>query len=439
MKLRDAALATLPEEVGERIVGLVEEMYESIVDGELSAAEAEERVAQLSREVGQQVLSAGFFHRYGKQTGSRRSCRCGGQQRFEGYRERWVITLVGPVRYRRGYYRCQQCGASYYAGDEQLGLEGSLSLPAQEAVSLACCELPFERAVALLERISAVQISTAQARKLSEAHGQRLEVELIRQREGLFAGKLEYLLQEWIDRLYISLDGTQAPFVDDWHEAKLGAVYEGKPDEEGNDRPGETTYQVGVREPPDAFGRRLYQEAARRGVEQAAETVAIGDGAPWIWNLVEEHFPDAVQILDFYHAVERLYEVGRALYGDGSTQAQQWAEANKERLWRGEVRAMMQSLRGLRPSTEQGQEAVRLAIGYFATNLERMRYPQYRANGYHIGSGVVEAGCKNVVGARCKRSGMRWTKQGAQAILALRCLLLNGRWNEYWRPLKTAA
>lgn len=99
----------------------------------------------------------------------------------------------------------------------------------------------------------------------------------------------------------------------------------------------------------------------------------------------------------------------------------------------------MRSVRGLRPSTEEGKEAVRLAVGCFSTNRQRMRYREYRARGLHIGSGVIEAACKSVVGARCKRSGMRWTKEGAQYILALRCLLLNDQWDEYWQPMKAAA
>jgi len=439
MKLLDAAPATLPEEVYERVVELAKEMYESVVGDTLSAAEAEERVVELSREVGQEVLSTGLSERYGKQTGRWRSCDCGGRQRFEGYRERWVMSVVGAVRYRRAYYRCGECGASYYAGEAESGLEGSFSLPAQEAVSLVCCELPFERGCELLSRLTGLEISMSHARRLSEAHGGLVEEALKQEREALFAGELEYLAEERPERLYVTLDGTQAPFVDDWHEAKVGSVYDVEADDAGRDRPRKTSYVSGARESPEAFGRRLYQEVARRGVKEGGEQIAIGDGAPWIWNLVDEHFAEALQILDFYHAAQRLYEVGRAVHGDGTKRAREWAEANRQRLWVGQVAGLLRSLRGLRPKTEEGSEAVRLAIGYFTTNRQRMDYPSYRARGYHIGSGVVEAACKTVVAVRCKRSGMRWTKAGAQAILALRCLLLNGRWDEYWQPLKSAA
>jgi len=135
----------------------------------------------------------------------------------------------------------------------------------------------------------------------------------------------------------------------------------------------------------------------------------------------------------------RLHTVGRAVYGEGTKAARQWAERNVGRLSAGDWKALLCSLKALRPRTAEGRDAVRLAIGYFATNRQRMDYPAYRARGLHIGSGVVEAACKCVVATRCKRTGMRWSQPGAQAILTLRTLLLNERWDEYWQPLKAAA
>jgi len=240
-------------------------------------------------------------------------------------------------------------------------------------------------------------------------------------------------------RLYVTMDGLKMQFTDDWHETKIGAVYEARPGKDGIDEPFATTYVCGAWEGPEEFGKRLYQEAARRGVERAAEVVALGDGAPWIWNLASEHFAGAVQILDWYHAVERLHVVGRAVYGEGTAKARKFAEANKGRLWEGRVNSVLRSLRALRPPTGEGREAVRQAIGYFGTNRGRMDYPSYRARGYQVGSGVVEAACKTVAKARCKRSGMRWSKAGAQSVLNLRCLRLSGRWDAHWKPLKAAA
>jgi hypothetical protein len=258
-------------------------------------------------------------------------------------------------------------------------------------------------------------------------------------RDALFEGRLTHLPEDRPPRLYVTLDGTQTLLRDGWHETRIGAVYPGEADEAGQDEAGRTTYVTGVQEGVEAFGKRLYQEAQRRGANHAEEVVVVGDGAPWIWNLAAEHFPERVEILDFYHAAERLHRVGTMVYGEDTKHAQHFAHANRERLLAGQIEGVLRSLRALRPRRAEAQEAVRRAIGYFRDNRSRMRYHLFRSRGYHIGSGVVEAGCKHVVGSRCKRSGMRWTQTGAQHILALRCLLLNDRWDDYWRPLKSAA
>jgi len=395
MKLHDAATLDLPELVEELVSRTAAQMYEAISGDEMTVAEAEERVVELCRALGRELLSVGLSERYGRQQGPRRPCACGAHQRFEGYRTRTIMTLLGPIEYERAYYRCPVCRTSRYLGEDTIGVdEYGCSLPAQEAMALVGCELPFRCARDLLMRLTGLDVSTSVVRRVTEEHGARVERAAVREREALFAGELELLPEGAPQRLYVTLDGLQMPFVGDWHETKIGAVYEARVGE---------------------------------------------DGAVWIWHLVAEHFPGAVQILDFFHAAERLHEVGRAVYGEGASPARQWAEANKERLWQGRVDSVLRSLRAVRAPTAEGREAVRLAVGYFETNRQRMDYPSYRARGYHVGSGVVEAACKTVAAARCKRSGMRWTKHGAQAVLNLRCLQLNARWDQYWKPLKTAA
>lgn len=440
MKLHDAATLDLPEWLHELVARTVAQMYEAVLGGEITPAQAEEQLLELVRELGREVLSVGLSERYGRHQGTHRPCDCGANQRFMGYRTRTMMTLLGPLRYERAYYRCSACKTGHHIGDDAIGLdEHSCSLPAQEAISLVGCELPFEGARNLLTRLTGLDVSNSHVRRVAEEHGARLEQEALAERQALFAGELKLLPEGAPNRLYVVLDGLKMLFVDDWHETKIGSVYETKAGKDGIDEPVAVTHVCGAWEGPEQFGERLYQEAARRGVERAGELVVIADGAPWIWNLVAEHFPGAVQILDFFHAAERLYEVGRAVYGEGTAQAREWAEANKERLWQGRVDGVLRSLRAVRPPPGDGREAVRLARGYFAANRRRMDYPSYRARGYHVGSGVVEAACKTVAAARCKRSGMRWTKDGAQSVLSLRCQLLNARWDQYWKPLKAAA
>jgi len=464
MSIPHANRTDLPSDLKQRMLDLAQQMWQAIMADDCSPAQAEEQVVELSRTVGREVLSEGLSERYGKQQGRYRPCSCGQQQRFEGYRARQVMTMLGAVTYRRAYYRCASCKATHYAGEEALGLNGSsfslpaqeaialvsselpfqrngssFSLPAQEAIALVSSELPFQRTRVLLGRLNGIAVSISHAENVSRVHGERIQEALSRERDQLFEGHLSYLPSEREHRLYVTLDATKTRFRDDWHESRVGAVYSVKPGRDRLDEPDRTTYvAMTAAAGLENFGRALYQEAARRGVDHAAQVVVVADGAPWIWNLAAEHFPEAVQILDFYHASERVHTVARAVYGDGTAQAREWADRNVKRLSSGDWKGLLCSLKALRPKTAEGQKTVRLAIGYFETNRRRMDYPTYRAQGMHIGSGVVEAACKCVVGTRCKRSGMRWTRVGLDAVLANRCLLLNDRWDEYWRPLKAA-
>lgn len=440
MDIRPHDERDLPGELEKQVLNLAQQMWQAIMADGCSPAQAEERVVELSRTVGREVLSEGLSERYGKQQGRYRACPCGEQQRFEGYRARQVMTMLGAVTYRRAYYRCASCKATHYAGEEALGLEGSsFSLPAQEAIALVSSELPFQRTRVLLGRLNGIAVSISHAENVSRVHGERIQEALSREREQLFEGDLSYLPSEREHRLYVTLDATKTRFRDDWHETRVGAVYNVKPGRDRLDEPDRTTYvAMTAAAGLEDFGRSLYQEAARRGVDHAAQVVVVADGAPWIWNLAAEHFPEAVQILDFYHASERVHTVARAVYGEGTAQARDWADRSVKRLSSGDWKGLWCSLKALRPKSAEARKAVQLAIGYFETNRCRMDYPTYRAQGMHIGSGVVEAACKCVVGTRCKRSGMRWTRDGLDAVLTNRCLLLNERWEEYWRPIKAA-
>jgi hypothetical protein len=153
----------------------------------------------------------------------------------------------------------------------------------------------------------------------------------------------------------------------------------------------------------------------------------LGDGASWIWRSFGNHYPDAVQILDFFHASEHLNEVARAWYGEGTERATRWVKAREHDLLSDRVETVIRSIRSWRPAEEDAIQIRRTNLGYFTTNKERMRYARFKARGYHIGSGVVESACKTVVGQRLKQSGMHWSEIGAEAILHLRSLLLSQR------------
>ena len=181
---------------------------------------------------------------------------------------------------------------------------------------------------------------------------------------------------------------------------------------------------------PSALAQRVYREAQRRGFDTAARRVVLGDGAAWIWHLSSEHFPGAIEIVDIYHAKQNLCDVAKAIkaiYGAGTELADAWGKDRHAELDAGRLRALVAALRTHAKTKPEARKCIHYVFG----NRHRMRYPQFRARGLCVAPAVVEAGCKQI-GARLKRAGMRWTVAGANAIIALRCCLLSGRFEDFW-------
>jgi hypothetical protein len=183
-----------------------------------------------------------------------------------------------------------------------------------------------------------------------------------------------------------------------------------------------------------AFAQRVEREAHRRGFDRATRQVILGDGAPWIWNLAGEAFPAALQIVDRFHVKEHLSGVAKLLYGAPSDLGDAWAKARHAELDAGHLAQIAAALaaehRTRRDSAKR--EAVRKCLGYLWTNRRRMRYPMFRTQGLCTSTAVVKAGCKVAIGTRLKRAGMHWSVRGANAIIALRCCKLSGRFEDYW-------
>src|SRR6266699_89896 len=183
------------------------------------------------------------------------------------------------------------------------------------------------------------------------------------------------------------------------------------------------------------FDQLLYGLARQSGLEQAKQIVVLGDGAPWIWKLASQHFPGAVQIVDLYHAQEHVWQVARAIYGPQTEAAEVWAKDACDLLVHGnieELAATIAALPPIAPSPGESRSVPEKAVDYFTTNAERMRDPVFRAQGMHVGSGIAEAACKTVVATRLKRSGMRWTPAGLDALLPLRTSVLNRTYDDFW-------
>jgi hypothetical protein len=254
--------------------------------------------------------------------------------------------------------------------------------------------------------------------------------------------------------MYLGMDGTGVPMRPSelkgragkqpdgsakTREVKLVTVWTAESrDEEGNPvrDAGSVTYSAAIESAAtrdtdkemSAFAQRAEREGRRRGFDQAQRRAILGDGALWIWNLADEQFPGAIQIVDLYHAKGNLSAVAKAIYGAGSELATQWAKQRHDELDEGNLNAVIEALRIHVDANDEASKS----LEYFTRNENRMRYPAFRAQGLCVSSGVLEAGCKVAIGTRLKRAGMHWTVAGANAIIALRCCKLSGRFEDFW-------
>jgi len=367
-------------------------------------------------------------------------CRCGERGRYKGEQERQQETLVGPFRYRRGYWYCHRCGKGWYPLDEALGVdEGQFSSKLELAMSLLGVDLAYRSAAQALDTLVGVQVSASSVERVVkrrgttlDAHYRAVEARLLSGEDGVVSAALAESGEKrpWV----VELDAANALFRDGWHEVKVGVVcVADNLEASSGERP---SYVARVRD-MDGAGKRLYAEAVGKGIRPERDTVVcLADGAPVNWSQFELHFPHRVEVLDYYHAVEHLWVAGKAGLGEDSDKTQTWVEEQSTLLWQGEVPALLTALETLAQRT--GSEAVAREARYFRTNQERIKYNHYRQCGYPIGSGKVESACKQLVTARLKGPGMRWSDQGAQSVLTLRCALLSQRWDQAWSLTKAA-
>lgn len=371
-------------------------------------------------------------------------CGQGHGARWLSRRPKQLLTVLGPIEIRRSYYYCEVCKRGIHPQDRPWGIEGTGFSPGvQRLMARLGSKESFEEARQDLAELAGIQVVTKQVERVSEQLGQQVQ-----DWKAAAASDCPSTV-----KLYIAYDGTGVPVVAretegrkgkqgpaKTREVKLGCLFtQTRLDAEGRpERDPESTSYVGAIEAAPEFGLRLYEEAERRGVAQAGEVIALGDGAPWVWNLADEHFPTALQIVDLYPARQHLAEAAKLIFGSESDLQSHWLQARTEELDAGRVEAVIGALGRSRPKDCAQHAALEREVNYFRNNAERMRYEDFRKRGLFVGSGVVEAGCKTVVGQRLKRSGMHWTVRGANAIIALRCLILSGRWESFWESRSAA-
>ena len=264
----------------------------------------------------------------------------------------------------------------------------------------------------MLERLTLVHVSPNTCRKETETLGQLVaadELSVLSAAWEVAEPQLPAVVEPIAGDFYVSMDGVMIHIDGQgWKNQWLGAIYTTKATVSSK-RP--ETLDVRTQQPSfytdlgdiQHFGRHLWLEAQRRGLAQAQHQIVIGDGAHWIWNLAEEHFPDATQILDWYHASTYVWRAAHALYGEGTDFAKHWAKQHLDLLWEGQVSTVIAHLQG----EASAKAAIQDTLTYFVNNQHRMRYDIYRNNGFQIGSGTIESGCKHVIAARLKQAGSR--------------------------------
>jgi len=378
--------------------------------------------------------------------GAELPCDCGEPAQYRGRHEKTFESVLGPLRLERAYYHCDRCQGGFCPRDRALRLElFSLTPGVLRMTGSAAALVSFQESSSLLHELAGVKVSISQVQRAAEALGEAIAAD-----ERVCVDRMG----EIAPTMYLGMDGTGVPMrpaeVADrvgkqpdgsakTREAKVVTVWTAEARDEAGKPvrdPGSITYSAAIESAAvvdtslkrSDLAERVLREATRRGFTEALRYAVLGDGSSWIWNTATELFPQAIQILDRYHAKEALHRTAQSIFSVTSAEAKPWATARCTELDDGKLQAIISALR---PHIGSGNEAAKCAT-YIIRNRRRMRYPKFHAQGLCTSTGVLEAGCKVAIGTRLKRAGMHWSVSGANAIIALRCAKLSGRFEDFW-------
>jgi hypothetical protein len=347
-----------------------------------------------------------------------------------------VLSVFGPLTLRRDYYHPAGPEGGFPL-DRALGIIGGCTPGAARMLGRTAAQLPYVESSQQLQALAGLAVDPSQIQRVVQLLGPPAQACLV---------QLPGPAPRPVRQFYVSIDGTGVPMVRlelegrsgrgpdgqaKTREVKLAAFFtQTTTDAEGHPlRDPESTTYLASFVSSDQFGGQALQAARQRAMAQAGQVIYLGDGAAWVWEIARTCFPQAVQILDYYHASEHIVTLAKALYADPGT-AQNWVIRWQSLLYDSQLDDIFTDVRTV---TTTPPEEVQRELDYLERNRTRMDYRHYRKQGWFIGSGVVEAGCKRVIGQRLKQSGMFWTEAGATAVLSLRCALLStGGWDHLW-------
>jgi hypothetical protein len=354
--------------------------------------------------------------------------------------EREVLTLIGPVKLNRPYFYCHHCSYGFFPIDKALGLSKHKIQPdIQELEAWLAAEMPYETAAETLQRCAGIKVSDRHIHEIANEIGQDLQVLDVCPDKAEIHGQIERLCEGQFRRpvLMIGLDGSHAPTrpepsarkgprgKGEWKEVKGFRIY--LLDQE---RIVHLLSWHQIKDDKDLAADLLQIKQAGLIPEQKVRICVIGDGAPWIWNRVQDIFPDAKLVLDYYHCAEYLHKTAQLQYSQNSQQAQEWIEATLTRLFTNNVDQVIAGLKRMKPSSDSAREQIGKTISYLSQRRDKVNYGALKRGGYHIGSGGIESANKFISSVRLKRSGAWWYPSKANNILKLRCAKYNGTFDK---------
>lgn len=470
---RNAPVKTLREIIHAEIVPALEQLADELPDDLNHWTDAEQTIRKRLHELAGRLLQ-GWADSADRGGGVPSCPDCKGTMRHRGLKAISIQTMIGLVNTRRPRYRCTVCGREFYPHDAAIRfLSHGVSVPLARVIARMGADGAFERAAENLAEDYQVHVGKQLVEQVTEDAGRKILEAEDAKRDGV-RGRTPSerpaalpkshdppcrIAVACCDGAMIHTNSTPAYLQGrnedkaDWREIRVANISVGDPlpkePADANPKRGHH-FKMNVRrsrtfarfESVEDVGWDMYTRAVASGFFDAPLQCFVSDGAGWLRNMADEFFPKAVQILDWFHAMEHIGELAAELFGSGSKKAKEWTEQRETELWNGEVGKVLHAIRRLREIrrqrdgkkwSEKQHEKIDKTITYLANNRDRMDYPRYRRLGLPIGSGRIEGLCKTLVTDRCKQSGMRgWTPTGAEGVLRLRAARHDRAFNTTW-------
>jgi hypothetical protein len=362
---------------------------------------------------------------------------------------REITTLIGPVVLYRPYFYCKACRYGFYPLDEALALsERKIQPDVQEIEAWLTSEMPYETASETIKRCTGIDLSNHHGHDVTNEIAQDLGIldvcpgkdEIHSKIEKLSAGKFRRPI------LMIGLDGAHAPTrpepsprkgkrgKGEWQEVKGFRLYLLT-----GERISHLISWHQIKNDKELAADLLRIKDVGLIPEDKVRICVIGDGAPWIWNRINEIYPEAKMVLDYYHCSEYLYDLAQTQYGQDSQKGQEWVEAALTRLFSNQIDRVIAGIKRMKPSSDAAKEEIKKTIRYLSKRKDKVDYGSLRRGGYHIGSGGIESSNKFIANVRLKRSGAWWYPTNANNILKLRCAKYNGTFDQVMAKIKPNA